>query len=129
MAKLPLFTTFINTLVKKTIISYNVLERKRGINMVRYGLSNEVYSKIKEIVKKYNNYEFIIFGSRARGDYKINSDIDIAVKNCLEDKEKFNIRNEFDLLDIHYMIDLIFIEDITKEELLNSIERDGKKYE
>ena len=95
--------------------------------MTKYGLSNEVYNKIKEIVKKYNNYEFKIFGSRARGDYKTNSDIDIAIINCLEDKEKFNIKNEFDLLDIPYMIDLIFIEDITKEELLNSIERDGKR--
>ncbi len=94
---------------------------------MKYGLSNEVYNKIKEIVKKYNNYEFKIFGSRARGDYKINSDIDIAITNCLEEKEKFNIRNEFDLLDIPYTIDLIFIEDITKEELLNSIERDGEK--
>ncbi|MCI8362774.1 MAG: nucleotidyltransferase domain-containing protein [Clostridia bacterium] len=94
--------------------------------MVRYGLSDEVYSKIKEIVKKYNNYKFKIFGSRARGDYKKNSDIDIAIANCIEDKEKFDIKNEFDLLEIPYMIDLIFIEDITKKELLDSIERDGE---
>lgn len=94
---------------------------------MKYGLTEEVYNKIKEVVKKYNKYEFKIFGSRARGDYKKNSDIDIAVINCLNDEEKFNIRNEIDLLDIPYMIDLIFTEEITKEELLNSIERDGKK--
>lgn len=95
--------------------------------MGRYGLSNEIYNKIKEIAKKYNNYQFKIFGSRARGDYKINSDIDIVIENCLENKEKFKIRNEFDLLNIPYMIDLIFIEDITKKELINSIEREGRK--
>lgn len=94
---------------------------------MKYGLSEETYNKIKKIVTKYNKYEFKMFGSRARGDYKINSDIDIAITNCLEEKEKFNIRNEFDLLDIPYTIDLIFIEDITKRELLNSIERDGEK--
>lgn len=95
--------------------------------MIKYGLSEEIYNKIKEIVKKYNNYEFKIFGSRARGDYKKNSDIDIAISNCLKDKEKFDIKNEFDLLEIPYMIDLIFVEDITKKELLDSIERDGER--
>lgn len=95
--------------------------------MIRYGLPEEIYNKIKEIVKKYNNYEFKIFGSRARGDYKKNSDIDIAISNCLKDKEKFDIKNEFDLLEIPYMIDLIFVEDITKKELLDSIERDGER--
>lgn len=95
--------------------------------MIKYGLSEEIYNKIKEIVKRYNNYEFKIFGSRARGDYKKNSDIDIAISNCLKDKEKFDIKNEFDLLEIPYMIDLIFVEDITKKELLDSIERDGER--
>ena len=95
--------------------------------MIKYGLSEEIYNKIKEIVKRYNNYEFKIFGSRARGDYKKNSDIDISISNCLKDKEKFDIKNEFDLLEIPYMIDLIFVEDITKKELLDSIERDGER--
>ena len=66
-----------------------------------------------------------MFGSRARGDYKANSDIDIVVINCIEEKEKNRIKDEIDLLDIPYSIDLIFIEEITKKELLNSIERDG----
>jgi predicted nucleotidyltransferase len=96
---------------------------------MKYGLTKETYNKIKEIVTRYNNYEFKVFGSRARGDYKPNSDIDIAIINCTEDKEKFNIKNEFDLLDIPYTIDLLFIEDITKKELLDSIEKEGKKYE
>lgn len=95
--------------------------------MTKYGLSDEIYNKIKEIMKRYNNCEFKIFGSRARGDYKKSSDIDIAIYNCLDDKEKFNIKNEFDLLEIPYMIDLIFIEDVTKKELSDSIERDGKR--
>lgn len=96
---------------------------------MKYGLKEETHKKIKEIVNKYNKYEFKIFGSRARGDYKENSDIDIAIAGTLEEKEKFNIKNEFDLLNIPYTIDLIFIQDINKKELLNSIERDGIIYE
>lgn len=96
---------------------------------MKYGLSEGTYLKIKGIVEKYSNYKFKIFGSRARGDYKKNSDIDIAILNCTDDREKFKIRNDFDLLDIPYTIDVLFVEEISKEELLKSIERDGIIYE
>lgn len=33
--------------------------------------------------------------------------------------------NDFDLLDIPYQIDLIFIKDVSKKGFLESIERDG----
>ena len=96
---------------------------------MKYGLSDEIYNKIKDILNKYNNYEFKIFGSRARGDYKLNSDIDIVVTGNVEEKEQFNIKNEFDILDIPYTIDLIFMQDIIKEELIESIKREAIKYE
>ena len=91
---------------------------------MKFGLSNEIYNKIINIVKKYN-YAFKIFGSRARGDYKYNSDIDIAVYGQIKPEDKFKISNEFDILDMPYTIDLVFIQDVTKEEFLNSINRDG----
>lgn len=93
-----------------------------------FGLSNEIYSKIIEIIKKYN-YEFLIFGSRAKGNYKNNSDIDIAVKGNINDSEEMMIRNDFDLLEIPYTIDLVFINKIEKEELLKSINEEGIKIE
>lgn len=91
-----------------------------------FGLSEEVYLKIIEKINKYQN-EFLIFGSRAREDYKKNSDIDIAVNGAVTEKEKMMIRNEFDMLDIPYTIDLIFINNIDKKELLESIKREGIK--
>ena len=94
---------------------------------MEFGLTEVTYNKIKELVKKYSNYTFKIFGSRARGDYKKGSDIDIAVEGCTDSKEKFNIMNDVDLLDTPYQIDLVFVEDIKKQEFLKSIERDGKK--
>ena len=92
---------------------------------MKFGLSDITYNKILEVIKKNDKYIFKMFGSRARGDYKANSDIDIVVINCIEEKEKNRIKDEIDLLDIPYSIDLVFIEEITKKELLNSIERDG----
>lgn len=91
---------------------------------MKFGLSNETYTKIKEITKKYECV-FKIFGSRARGDFKQNSDIDIAIENALTEEQKYKIKNDFDLLDIPYTIDLVFIDEITKLELIKSIKRDG----
>lgn len=90
-----------------------------------YGLSNEIYEKIINIIRKYN-YEFILFGSRARGDYKTNSDIDIAIKEVRKE-DIYKIQNDFDLLDIPYTFDLVFIKEDTSKELLISIKSEGVK--
>ena len=91
-----------------------------------FGLSNEIYYKIIEIIKKHN-YNFLIFGSRARGDYKKNSDIDIAIEGIINEKDEMSIRNDFDMLQIPYTIDLVFIYKTEKEELLKSIKKEGIK--
>ena len=96
---------------------------------MKFGLSDRSYYKIKEVVNKYSNYEFIVFGSRARGDYKNGSDLDLAVKGEISDEIYYKILNSFDLLDIPYMIDIVFINKITKQELLDAIKRDGIKFE
>lgn len=92
---------------------------------MKFGLSEEIYIKLKEIVNKYNNYKFKIFGSRARGDYKNNSDIDIAIEGNIDRKEKFNILDDFDKLDIPYTMDIVFMQDINKKEFLESIIKEG----
>ena len=91
-----------------------------------FGLSNEVYLKIMNIVKKYK-YDFYSVGSRARGDYKKNSDIDIAIYGEVTDKEEFYIRNDFDIINIQYTVDLIFVNKIEKQQLLDSIKKEGIK--
>lgn len=91
-----------------------------------FGLSNEVYLKIMDIVKKYK-YDFYIFGSRARGNYKKSSDIDIAIYGKLTDKEEFYIRNDFDIINIPYTVDLVFVDKTEKQQLLNSIKKEGIK--
>lgn len=96
---------------------------------MKFGLSVESYDKIKQVVNKYDNYKFKVFGSRARGDYKNGSDIDIAVEGEVERKTQIEIMNDFDLLDIPYMIDIVFVCDLEKKELLESIKREGISYE
>ena len=88
------------------------------------GLSKEILDSIKEIIKKYK-YNFKLFGSRARGDYKNSSDIDIAIFRDVTEEDEYKIKNQFDLLDIPYTIDLVFVNNNTKKELLNSIIKEG----
>ena len=95
---------------------------------MKFGLSEETYVKIKEVVNSNKKYKFILFGSRARGDYKNTSDIDIAIEKDVSMEEQYKIMNEIDLLDIIYKIDLVFIDDKTNLELLESIKRDGVEF-
>lgn len=95
---------------------------------MKYGLSEDTYNKINTIIKKYNNYSFIIFGSRARDEYKKQSDIDIAIYGDVTKKDEFNILNDFDQLDIPYKIDLVFMYKLTKKELIESIKMDAKEF-
>ena len=95
---------------------------------MKFGLSEETYVKITEVVNSNKKYKFILFGSRARGDYKNTSDIDIAIEKDVSMEEQYKIMNEIDLLDIIYKIDLVFIDDKTNLELLESIKRDGVEF-
>ena len=96
---------------------------------MKFGLTEESYKKIKDVVNKYSEYTFKVFGSRARGDFKYNSDLDIAVEGQIDRNKQIEIMNSFDLLDTPYMLDIVFISKEEKEELLNSIKRDGVIYE
>lgn len=96
---------------------------------MKYGLSKISYEKIKEIIQKYPEYQFKVFGSRARGNYKEASDIDIVVYGKLKNQDKIKILNDFDLLDIPYMVDIVFYQDLLKEEFKIAIDREGILYE
>ena len=95
---------------------------------MKYGLTEDVYNKIKQVIKNNSKYKFLLFGSRARGDYKSTSDIDLAVKEKVTRDDQYKIMNEIDLLNIIYKVDLVFIDENTKKELLESINRDGVEF-
>ena len=95
---------------------------------MKYGLSKEVYEKIKLVLEKNKKYKILLFGSRARGDYKETSDIDLAVLSEISRDEQYKFMNEIDLLDIVYKIDIVFVDSNTKEELVESIKRDGVEF-
>ena len=77
-------------------------------------------------LKKYNPKKIILFGSRARGDYKKNSDIDIAVDLDLDFREKRKLKEKIDLISGLYSVDLIFLNEM-EEEFKNKVLKEGKK--
>ena len=91
-----------------------------------FGLSDEIINKIKNVGIK-NNVEIYIFGSRARGDYKYNSDIDIVIKEYIMQDKEYRILDDIDKIDTEYKIDVVFIQNVKNKEFLNSIEKESIK--
>lgn len=86
---------------------------------------NKLYQNISVIAKRLGAEKIVLFGSRARGDNRERSDIDIAVYGVPEDKQslfRFEIDNLPTLLDF----DIVFVTPDTDPALLKNIEKDGK---
>ena len=89
---------------------------------MKYDLDKRVEDDIIRIAKKNGIGKVILFGSRARGDNKERSDIDLAVSggNVLDfsyDVEE----NAWTLL----MFDVVALDRNISQELRDEIERDG----
>lgn len=83
-----------------------------------------IYADISNIGKKYGADKIVLFGSRARGDNRETSDIDIAVYGLPQEKQGvfwFDINELNTLLDF----DIVFITERTNPKLLENIDRDG----
>ena len=88
--------------------------------MDRFGLKEKVLEDIVNILKKYPEVErAVIFGSRARGDYRKGSDIDITL---FGDKltNSINTKIFYDIDDLYliYKIDLINFNTLEKDDKL-----------
>ncbi len=73
--------------------------------MNNFGIREQVLSEIKQIAAECQVEQVILFGSRARGDYKRTSDIDLAVKggNIVKftlEMEETSTLLEFDVVDL-----------------------------
>jgi predicted nucleotidyltransferase len=89
-------------------------------------LEDNVIDNIKKIATKYKIERIILFGSRARGDNSPVSDYDIAVYNpFITEIEKTSFYHDIDEIETLKKIDIVFINDETDTELIESINKDG----
>jgi predicted nucleotidyltransferase len=97
--------------------------------MNNYGITEKSMELLLDTFSKYSQIEeVILFGSRAKGNYKKGSDIDIAIKGkqCSADlalKLQSYINEE---LLIPYMVDIVDYQSLNHVELKNHIDRVGK---
>ncbi|SNR61014.1 type VII toxin-antitoxin system MntA family adenylyltransferase antitoxin [Desulfurobacterium atlanticum] len=89
---------------------------------------NKVQRIINDIITTlipYGPEKIILFGSRARGDFRINSDIDIAVDLRLSFREKRKLKEKLDNISGLYSVDIVFLPDVNKS-FKNKILKEGK---
>lgn len=98
---------------------------------MKFGLEDNIIKAFIEILKKHPEVESArIFGSRARGDYKKASDIDMALFGKeLTHSINTNIFYEIDKLYLPYKVDLINFNTLNEEEKLkDNILKEGVEF-
>lgn len=92
-----------------------------------YGLSSNDIEKIKSVFEKHQEIDkAILYGSRAKGNYREYSDIDISlIGNELNLSKLFEMEAELDDLLLPYKIDLSLFYSIENTDLLDHINRVG----
>ena len=73
-----------------------------------YGIRINLYNEILDVIKEFGVNKIILFGSRARGDFKDTSDIDIAIEFLTDDKDNFiKIQTKLEELNTLYKFDIV----------------------
>ncbi len=95
--------------------------------MKECGLKSETIAQIISIFKKFTAIESVVlYGSRAKGNYKNGSDIDLTLKGKNLTLAMLNkVAVELDDLLLPYSFDLSLFDEINNPELLAHIHRAG----
>ena len=94
---------------------------------MKFGLLDTVVEKIQNIFAENARVDkAIVFGSRAKGNYKEGSDIDISIKGQeLNFDDTLSLLRKLDELELPYEIDLINYHTIKEPDLKDHIDRVG----
>lgn len=92
-----------------------------------FGLDVELIVKLNEIFTKFLEIEkVIIYGSRAKGNYKEGSDIDITIYGNINEETLSTIKNDIEELNSPYLYDISIFNKIKNQDLIEHIQRVGK---
>ncbi|MGL2988149.1 nucleotidyltransferase domain-containing protein [Flavobacterium sp. RSSA_27] len=98
--------------------------------MMQFGLQAEDIAKINRVFSDFDAIESVyIYGSRAKGNFKNSSDIDLTlVEQTLSISDFLALENQLDDLLLPYKIDLSQKRKITNLDLLAHIDRVGQLF-
>ncbi|WP_293658824.1 nucleotidyltransferase domain-containing protein [Phascolarctobacterium sp.] len=89
---------------------------------MQYGLNDKIIMAIKDLAQRYALHKVILFGSRARGDNRERSDIDLAVSGG--NTTVFAIEAETEIPTL-LQLDIVDLNKPVQEELLQAIANEG----
>src|SRR4051812_12523180 len=97
------------------------------MNTSKHGLSERTVKKIRSVLASFPQIEkAVLYGSRAKGNYRTGSDIDLTLfGEELDHTLLTRIDNELDDLLLPYRIDLSLFAHLTHPELIDHISRVG----
>ena len=95
--------------------------------MNQYGISKKIwYLLLKTCFSHPQVVQLVLYGSRARGDYRSGSDIDIAIDAPLmTDSEFSQLWNQLDDLPIIFSLDIVHLQRLENQKLLDAIRDEG----
>lgn len=91
--------------------------------MENTGINLKVISEIRHFAEIYHVEKVLLFGSRARGDYKRTSDIDLAVSGGDFNRFALDVDEETSTL---LEFDIVNLDSPMQDELRQSIEKEGR---
>lgn len=94
---------------------------------MKYGLKKEEWEAIQEILGRFTEVGgAILYGSRAKGNFRYNSDIDLALTGTdLDLSILYRIETALDDLLLPYKIDLSIFHSLKNKSLKDHIRRRG----
>lgn len=94
---------------------------------MKYGLSPSTIQKIQDTLHRYPQVDkAILYGSRAKGNYKNGSDIDLTLHGAnLTLNVIYKILDDLDELLLPYTIDLSIFNNIGDSDMIEHIQRVG----
>lgn len=97
---------------------------------MKFGLSDSVIVELQGVFRRHKNIsKVLIFGSRAKGNYREGSDIDlVAIGNNLDYNQIIKILTEIDDLELLYSVDLLDYSKIIGTPIGDHINRVGQVF-
>ena len=91
---------------------------------INFGINEDSFKQIILLFESFSELNKVyIFGSRSRGDYKITSDIDLAIESTSD--IKLRLLNKLEDIRCILKFDVVDLKNIGNEKLFENIKKEG----
>jgi len=97
---------------------------------MQFGLNDGTVDAVNRVLAEFPEIkEAVLYGSRAKGDYKVGSDIDLTLKGeKLTMEHLWRLNGKIDDLLLPYLFDISIYTQINSADLIEHIDRVGKTF-